>query len=175
VINLKNKNELISEKKKNDIIYSLSQGLKYLHDVGIVHRDFKTNNILIFSDGTVKISDFGTCKHYKYEKTICLTETTICCRPPDSDTKEEVSNYPKIDIWGLGTILLDMTIGECVIRDETDHSNFINLRQELMLDYMVSYNDINLINYLSEKSMSLRPNIDDIILTVKDLPISYKF
>uniref|UniRef100_A0A0K0E4B7 Raf homolog serine/threonine-protein kinase n=1 Tax=Strongyloides stercoralis TaxID=6248 RepID=A0A0K0E4B7_STRER len=42
-----------------DISKQVSNGMGYLHSKGIIHRDLKSNNIFITSDGTVKIGDFG--------------------------------------------------------------------------------------------------------------------
>jgi len=42
-----------------NIIKQVIYGLQYLHSLHIIHRDIKAENILIFDDNTVKITDFG--------------------------------------------------------------------------------------------------------------------
>ena len=55
-----------------NICQGIARGLAYLHEesrVRIVHRDVKASNILLDSDLTPKISDFGLAKHYDGKKT----------------------------------------------------------------------------------------------------------
>lgn len=41
------------------ISHEVLQGLKFLHDIGIIHRDIKASNILVNQSGQIKIGDFG--------------------------------------------------------------------------------------------------------------------
>ncbi|OLQ83787.1 hypothetical protein BIT28_20180 [Photobacterium proteolyticum] len=49
----------LTEQEKLKIMIHLAKGLKHIHSKGYLHRDIKPNNIIRFSDGTYKISDFG--------------------------------------------------------------------------------------------------------------------
>jgi NIMA (never in mitosis gene a)-related kinase len=50
-------------------------GLNYLHDHKILHRDIKTQNIFIDSEGTIKLADFGISK--MLEHTNLLSSTVV--------------------------------------------------------------------------------------------------
>ena len=43
-------------------IYQIAEGMKYIHYKKIIYRDLKPTNILIATDGTIKIADFGVAK-----------------------------------------------------------------------------------------------------------------
>ena len=54
--------KIFSNEELAKIIYQITEGMKYIHFKKVIHRDLKPTNILITSDGTVKICDFGISK-----------------------------------------------------------------------------------------------------------------
>lgn len=54
----------LDEKSAEKIITEVYEGLKYLSEKNIVHRDFKTSNVFM-NNGQIKIADFGFAKKIK--------------------------------------------------------------------------------------------------------------
>jgi len=93
------------------IIFNICEGLRYAHKQGIIHRDLKPQNILIGTDGNVKISDWGLSK--------VLTQsgatTTTTSFSPVYAAPEQISNKPKsaaTDIWQTGVIFYELLTGK---------------------------------------------------------------
>ena len=59
LITFRNKHRNLKTEKIAEIMLHISLGLDYTHKKGLTHRDISPDNILVFSDDTFKICDFG--------------------------------------------------------------------------------------------------------------------
>ena len=101
----KSKNLFFEEKDIWKIFIQITRGLKTLHALKILHRDFKPANIFLFKDGTAKIGDLNISKIIT--KGLGNTQTGT----PYYASPEVWNNSPydlKSDIWSLGCILYEM-------------------------------------------------------------------
>jgi serine/threonine protein kinase/Tfp pilus assembly protein PilF len=94
-----------------DIATGVARGLERSHERGIVHRDIKPGNIMVTSDGLVKIMDFGIAK-LSGEATITRTGSSVGTAPymsPEQAGGGAVDH--RTDIWSLGVLLYEMITG----------------------------------------------------------------
>lgn len=99
----------LKEKYCRKYMKQLSQGLEYLLNKDILHRDLKPQNILLTNEYNIKITDFGFAKQVDKNSLI----TTLCGSPmymaPEIINKQDYDI--KSDLWSVGVILYEMVYG----------------------------------------------------------------
>ncbi|KAG0292546.1 ATP binding [Linnemannia gamsii] len=105
-----------SEVLVRSFVKQILEGLDYLHECDIIHRDIKGANILVDNKGCIKISDFGISKKVEeHLKSIqvkssrpSLQGSTFWMAP---EVVKQIETTYKADIWSLGCLVVEMFTG----------------------------------------------------------------
>jgi len=95
------------------ICHSVVEGLSFLHDQKMIHRDIKTGNILFNKDGVIKLADFGVSAIMadKDEKKTTMVGTWQWMAPEVIDPATFGGYDFKADIWSLGITCIELAFG----------------------------------------------------------------
>ncbi|MDD5804459.1 MAG: Stk1 family PASTA domain-containing Ser/Thr kinase [Clostridia bacterium] len=161
----------LSVKEATSIAIQVSMGLEAAHSHGIVHRDVKPQNIIISTDGKVKVTDFGIAR--------AASSNTISSNVMGSvhySSPEQVRggySDEKSDIYSLGITLYEMVTGRVPFDGDTTVAIAIKHLQEEMVPPSVYSPDLpysleQIILKCTQKSVDRRYNkMEDVIADLK--------
>ncbi|POS85573.1 hypothetical protein EPUL_003098, partial [Erysiphe pulchra] len=180
------KKKKLTEKETRDIFIQLFQGVKYLHDRGIVHRDIKPENVLLIDKiPNVKLADFGLAKIIGEESFTTSLCGTPCYVAPEILEESDTRCYNRaVDIWALGVVLYICLCGFPPFSDELTSDKYpYTLTQQIKngeFHYPSPYWDtvgdpaLDLIDQMLTVNVKDRINIDQCLehpwLTQRSLP-----
>ncbi len=161
----------LSIKEATSIAIQVSMGLEAAHSHGIVHRDVKPQNIIISTDGKVKVTDFGIAR--------AASSNTISSNVMGSvhySSPEQVRggySDEKSDIYSLGITLYEMVTGRVPFDGDTTVAIAIKHLQEEMVPPSIYAEDLpysleQIIFKCTQKSVDRRySRMEDVIADLK--------
>ncbi|NWF68556.1 MAG: serine/threonine protein kinase [Chloroflexi bacterium] len=127
---LMRKSGQLTLKRVLSIALELSDALARAHHLKIVHRDLKPGNVLIASDGTPRLTDFGIA-YLAYRSRLTMAQTvmgTLAYLSPEALDGRPMDE--RADIWSFGVILYEMLTGKLPFDESTPSLLMVSIMQK---------------------------------------------
>lgn len=176
MMELHKRRKIITDFECRYYIYQILEGLKYLHDRNIIHRDLKLGNLFLNDELVVKIGDFGLATTIAFEgerkKTICGTPNYIA---PEILNKKGHSF--EVDIWSVGCVMYTLLAGKPPFETRSLKETYGRIRKcEYKLPQALRTSAANMIMAMLQSSPEKRPTVNALFtydfLAKSTIPVS---
>lgn len=168
----KSDSKVMNEKFFKKIAFQILDGVRYLHQKNIIHRDLKLENILYDEEkNLVRITDFGLSRQFDYNINSQFTDVgTYPYKPPELILG--LHHYSTgFDVWSVGCIFVEIIIGEHLFGEdnalgvlkrminifgsfkEKDLPGFQYFPNSNLLENIPNTEGIGLVNYIKQKRL----------------------
>lgn len=159
----------LPETRARKILAQILDALAYAHAQNVIHRDIKPSNLMINSDDSVKVMDFGIARIMSdshLTKTGLKVGTLYYMSPEQILTPREVDH--RTDIFSAGIVLYEMLTGRLPYNTDTDSD--YSVQKEIVDNQLpdprsiyphISDNATNFIRSLTQRDVANRPGIED--------------
>ncbi|XP_054271018.1 serine/threonine-protein kinase polo [Macrosteles quadrilineatus] len=164
MMELHRRRKTLTEPEVRYFMKQILEGVLYLHNRGIIHRDLKLGNLFINDDVEVKIGDFGLAAKIEYsgqrKKTLCGTPNYIA---PEILNKKGHSF--EVDVWSIGCIMYTLLVGKPPFETSTLKETYSRIKRcEYRLPSNIAKRPAGaLINAMLQSEPDKRPTIKQIL------------
>ncbi|XP_055856453.1 serine/threonine-protein kinase polo [Episyrphus balteatus] len=159
MMELHKRRKVITDYECRYYIFQIIEGVKYLHDNRIIHRDLKLGNLFLNDQLHVKIGDFGLATRIEYEgerkKTLCGTPNYIA---PEILTKKGHSF--EVDIWSIGCVMYTLLVGQPPFETKTLKDTYTKIKKcEYRVPNFMRKSAANMVIAMLQSNPEKRPTI----------------
>ncbi|XP_043798427.1 serine/threonine-protein kinase polo isoform X2 [Apis laboriosa] len=159
MMELHKRRKALTECETRYYMKQILDGVNYLHQNKIIHRDLKLGNLFLSDDLQVKIGDFGLATRLEHEgerkKTVCGTPNYIA---PEILTK--AGHSYEVDIWSIGCIMYTLLVGKPPFETSSLKETYARIKQvQYKIPTHINTIAMNMISNMLQGNPSKRPSI----------------
>ncbi|KAJ7338264.1 hypothetical protein JRQ81_011007 [Phrynocephalus forsythii] len=152
----------LEEEEARRLFRQIVSAVAHCHNVGIVHRDLKCENILLDERGFIKLTDFGFANRYSLRNALMSTFCGSVAYTAPEILMSKKYNGELADLWSLGVILYAMVTGKLPFKERQPHKMIHVIKQGLAFRQPISPECQNLIEGLLQLKPTARLGLQQV-------------
>lgn len=109
-----------------DVVLQVAEGLRAIHDAGVIHRDLKASNVMLDAAGRVRVMDFGIARSTMADGS--LTRPGVVLGSPEYMSPEQIeggTQDERSDLYSLGVLIFELFTGQVPFRGQSPFATML--------------------------------------------------